>query len=275
MTRGALTLTASQYARVALSGGLCTVAVRTMLNPLELVKTKIQLGTDDELLTDRKRTRSAKTQSQGNASDRHGRAKALTGRSSRERKDFVKRNSASRSVGEALSLEHEPKVDTLNAAEQAGTEDSHTPVTADDGKLETFRVIQRLVEIRGPLALFQSADITLLASMIFGSLGFGATELFRRSFTAALVTDASEASSKESAVILLVAAAGACAITSLVATPFETLRVRSMGLVEEKGWQNVLSDFVVSGKVVLLKLLANAEVRYLTLKSVLISHVLH
>ena len=38
----------------------------------------------------------------------------------------------------------------------------------------TTQVIQSLIEIRGPLSLFQSADITFLTSVVFGLFGFGA-----------------------------------------------------------------------------------------------------
>ena len=50
VTKNAAVLTGSEYTRLALSGGICTVLVRTALNPLELVKTKIQLKNDEELL---------------------------------------------------------------------------------------------------------------------------------------------------------------------------------------------------------------------------------
>ena len=47
MTKNQVTLSADQYSRLALSGAICTVLVRTALNPLELVKTKVQLGNDE------------------------------------------------------------------------------------------------------------------------------------------------------------------------------------------------------------------------------------
>ncbi|KAI2491303.1 hypothetical protein MHU86_23248 [Fragilaria crotonensis] len=49
VTKGAMELSTSEYTRLALSGAVCTVIVRTALNPLELVKTKIQLGNDKEV----------------------------------------------------------------------------------------------------------------------------------------------------------------------------------------------------------------------------------
>ena len=42
VTKGAIALKASEYGRLALSGAVCTVLVRTALNPLELIKTKQQ-----------------------------------------------------------------------------------------------------------------------------------------------------------------------------------------------------------------------------------------
>eukprot|EP00956_Cyclotella_meneghiniana_P042188 scaffold248389_cov51-Cyclotella_meneghiniana.AAC.2 len=48
--KNAVTLSADQYSRLALAGAICTVVVRTALNPLELVKTKIQLQNDDEIM---------------------------------------------------------------------------------------------------------------------------------------------------------------------------------------------------------------------------------
>lgn len=52
--------------------------------------------------------------------------------------------------------------------------------------------------------------------------------------------------STTSTLVLLAAAAVACVITSAAATPFEVLRVRSMGLVEAKPWKDVFFDYVVS-----------------------------
>lgn len=44
--------------------------------------------------------------------------------------------------------------------------------------------------------------------------------------------------------VLLLAAAVACVLTCLAATPFEMIRVKSMSLVEPKGWTEVLAEFV-------------------------------
>jgi hypothetical protein len=105
-------------------------------------------------------------------------------------------------------------------------------------------MIKAIVELRGPFALFQSADITFLASLMFGSFGFGATELFRRSFTAVFFNEDSGDGLAE--IVLLAAAALATVVTAAAASPFEVLRVRSMGLVEAKPWKDVLEDFLVS-----------------------------
>jgi hypothetical protein len=123
---------------------------------------------------------------------------------------------------------------------EVATERTTPPVMV---KVGTTEMIRYIVELRGPLALFQSADITFLASLVFGSFGFGATELFRRSFTAAFVSDSSNSS--ESELVLLIAASLATVLTALAASPFEVLRVRSMGLVTLKPWTDVLKDFLV------------------------------
>ena len=49
--KSAMELKPNEYARLALSGAVCTVLVRTALNPLELIKTKLQLENDEELLS--------------------------------------------------------------------------------------------------------------------------------------------------------------------------------------------------------------------------------
>lgn len=174
--KNALTLSSSQYFRLAISGALCTVLVRTLLNPLELVKTKIQLGTDEEIIKP-----------------------------------------------------------VMNASPKHGSPES----TATIG---TSEVIKRMIEVRGPLSLFQSADITLLTSVVFGLLGFGATELFRRSFSAVFFD---ETAAGPSEVLLLAAAALATLLTCAFGAPFEILRVRSMSTTENQGVKKVFEDFVV------------------------------
>ena len=178
--KNAVTLSSSQYLRLAISGALCTVLVRTLLNPLELVKTKIQLGNDEEI----------------------------------------------------IQL-------AMNASLKQGGPESTTNSKTTIG---TSEVIKRMIEVRGPLSLFQSADITLLTSVVFGLFGFGATELFRRSFSAVFFDDATSGPNE---FLLLAAAALATFLTCAVGAPFEILRVRSMSTTENQGVKKVFEDFVV------------------------------
>ena len=178
--KNAVTLSSSQYLRLAISGALCTVLVRTLLNPLELVKTKIQLGNDEEI----------------------------------------------------IQL-------ALNASLKQGGPESTTNSKTTIG---TSEVIKRMIEVRGPLSLFQSADITLLTSVVFGLFGFGATELFRRSFSAVFFD---EAASGPNEFLLLAAAALATFLTCAIGAPFEILRVRSMSTTENQGVKKVFEDLVV------------------------------
>lgn len=147
VTKGALALSASEYGRLALSGAVCTVIVRTALNPLELIKTKQQLENDEEL-------------------------------SKYARDRVLKRETRS---GFAASQKGEPKIGIAD-------------------------YVFSLAEMRGPLALFQSADITFLASLVFGSFGFGATELFRRSFTEIFFSDTGGSEGGSELILLLAAA---------------------------------------------------------------------
>jgi len=173
VTKTALTLSGDQYLRLALSGAICTVLVRTALNPLELVKTKIQLGNDETILN--------------------------------------------------------------LAKEKASPEDESVSIG-------TSQVIQSLIEVRGPLSLFQSADITLITSIVFGLFGFGATELFRRSFSAVFFDESSASGPSE--ILLLVAAGFATLLTCLAGSPFEILRVRSMSMVESEPIATVFNSFI-------------------------------
>ena len=183
ITKGALSLSTSEYTRLGLAGAVSTILVRTALNPLELVKTKIQLGTDVELLNDVK--------------------------------------------NKNIKAQNSKMIDKSNAS------------------IGTVECIQSLIQLRGIKALFQSADITFLASLVFGSLGFGATELFRRSFTLVFFDEANAATG-ELTLILLVAASLACIVTSFVATPFEVLRVKSMSRLDSVNFQKVLGDLMDS-----------------------------
>jgi len=191
VTKGAKALTANEYGRLALSGAVCTVVVRTLLNPLELIKTKQQLKSDTELFKF--------AQTRVLADDAH----------------------------------HKPEFASGQIKGEKSTEAS----------VGTVDLIQSTIALRGWKSLFQSTDITFLASLVFGSFGFGATELFRRYFA---VTLNSGSSGGNSEAILLLAAAIATVITAAAAAPFEVLRVRSMGLLESKKWPLVLQGFLVS-----------------------------
>lgn len=186
VTKSQVTLSADQYSRLALSGAICTVLVRTALNPLELVKTKIQLGNDEEII-------------------QYAREKAA-----------VK------------------------------SESSSEPEEHAKGKpaLGTTQVIQSLLEVRGPLSLFQSADVTFLASIVFGLFGFGATELFRRAFSAVFFDEAAATANSPNEFVLLAAAGVATLLTCAAASPFELLRVRSMAQIENQGVKDIFNSFV-------------------------------
>ena len=153
VTKNALTLSGSQYFRLALSGAICTVLVRTALNPLELVKTKIQLNNDEEIMQ--------------------------------------------LATKKAMSSEQKEGESTPDSKPTVGT----------------TQVISSLVEVRGPLSLFQSADITLLTSIVFGLFGFGATELFRRSFSAVFFNEEAAGPNE----FLLLAAAGLATLLTCAA----------------------------------------------------------
>ncbi|KAL7494571.1 hypothetical protein ACHAWT_003329 [Skeletonema menzelii] len=181
VTKNQVTLSADQYSRLALSGAICTVLVRTALNPLELVKTKIQLGNDEEII-------------------QYAREKA-----------------------EVKSESSQPE---------------------DKPALGTTQIIQSLIEVRGPLSLFQSADVTFLASVVFGLFGFGATELFRRAFSAVFFDEAAAAANSPNEFVLLAAAGVATVLTCAAASPFELLRVRSMAQVENEGVDKIFNGFV-------------------------------
>lgn len=91
--------------------------------------------------------------------------------------------------------------------------------------------------------------------------------MFRRSFTAAFMSETGGATaSTTSTLVLLAAAAVACVITSAAATPFEVLRVRSMGLVEAKPWKDVFVDYVVSARSRLIVSCRRISHRYIILQ---------
>lgn len=223
VTKGANALTVSEYARLALSGAVCTVVVRTLLNPLELIKTKQQLQNDDELFE-------------------YARSKQAGSKERSDEASSTQLQDDSNSISAQLA---NSSTTTVIAPPRKNT-DVVAEVTVSKANVGTIDMIRSIAELRGPLALFQSADITFLASLVFGSFGFGATELFRRSFTEFFFQENGGGSSSGSEIILLLAASLATVLTALAASPFEVLRVRSMGLVESKKWTNVLEDFLVS-----------------------------
>ena len=121
--------------------------------------------------------------------------------------------------------------------------ESGTEASEKQEAIGTLQMIKYMSELRGPGSLFQSADITFLASLVFRSFGFGATELFRRSFSSFFFNEGGGDQFNEIAVLL--AASLATVITAAAASPFEVLRVRSMAMLETKPWTEVLRDFLV------------------------------
>lgn len=241
--KGALELRAGEYARLALSGALCTVIVRTLLNPLELIKTKQQLQNDDELLD------FAKKKIQANNNIMADSSNALPRHFKEEEQQLVENRPANQLQSPSLSEEkHLSDVlgddgdIALQTLEGGRTKTNEEKPVETEFAIGTVDMIKSLVEFRGPFALFQSADITFLASLVFGSFGFGATELFRRFFTSVFYTGGEQGSE----LILLVAASIATVVTAAAASPFELLRVRSMGRVVPEKWTSVLQSTIVS-----------------------------
>jgi hypothetical protein len=231
VTKGALELNPGEYARLALSGAVCTVVVRTLLNPLELVKTKQQLKNDPELFDYVIQRKIATTERAQPMLPTPGLGDSLSGIEATPSEMNQSGDADASLVGRLTAVEIPYATVVAEVATPA------VPVG-------TIDLLRGIADLRGPLALFQSADITFLASLAFGSFGFGATELFRRSFTAFFFTgDAADSGGSE--IVLLIAAALATVITAAVAAPFELLRVRSMGLLEPTQWTAVLQDYVV------------------------------
>ena len=222
VTKGAAALSASEYGRLALSGAVCTVIVRTALNPLELIKTKIQLENDEELLEYARQSINTKVNDINDD---------LLPENGREAAPEVKNNTG---------LEREP-VGVITVTKTETVMESR-PVERSKEKVGTIQLLKASIALRGVGSLFQSADITFLASLAFGSFGFGATELFRRSIVG--VFSRPGASLEGNEVALLLAASLATVVTAAVASPLELLRVRSMGLVEPEEWTTVLNEFV-------------------------------
>jgi hypothetical protein len=224
VTKGASALKVDEYARLALSGAVCTVLVRTGLGPLELIKTKLQLLNDDELfeVARRQKTKDEKV----NVEEEATTFSILAS----------KNESLSSASFGAVAMKEKTSVEVSIAEEL-----EKAPANI---KVGTMDLIKSTIELRGWTSLFQSADITFLASLVFGSFGFGATELFRRSLAIAFLRSGSSDTASE--IALLIAAAGATTVTAAAAAPLEVLRVRSMGYVKPKVWTDVLKDFLVS-----------------------------
>jgi hypothetical protein len=253
VTKGALALSASEYGRLALSGAVCTVLVRTALNPLELIKTKQQLQNDVELL-EYTRKRMLQKASSALVSPVSTTPPPLSPSTippstpptppSLETNHHAHSETLSRATTASPVAPRGESVAVLEATVAPPIAEETVSVPTTKVKMGTLDVVGSMVELRGPLSLFQSADITFLASLVFGSLGFGATELFRRSF--ALNFLGSEGVDQQgSEIVLLLAAAVATLITAAAAAPFEVLRVRSMGLLEAQPWTEVLRQFIV------------------------------
>ena len=231
VTKSAQALTGSEYTRLAISGGICTVVVRTALKPLELVKTKIQLKNDEPLMQTITKQLSEKE---------------IDKQSVLMEEEVMDQPSLKASKIPHAESSARTSTATLKRVAPAPAPPNKTTKIEEekDVSIGTMDVAKAMVATRGPLWLFQSADITFLASVIFGSFGFGATELFRRFFTSIFFADASTGGGAEELTVLL-AAGLACILTSLAAAPFEILRVCSMGYVEPKEVGEVFSDFVV------------------------------
>lgn len=233
--KSAMELKPNEYGRLALSGAVCTVLVRTALNPLELIKTKLQLENDEELLSYARRTADEISPNPNGGGGGGG-----TLADPPTQPVLASSNSAAitnETDARALALA------TMPAAAETTTTENDAAV--QQAKLSPQDLIGSLIELRGFPAVFQSADITLLASLVFGSLGFGATELFRRSFTEAFFVGGDGGGGSNGAeLVLLLAATVATIITCAAAAPFELLRVRSMGIVESQEWTKVMKDFL-------------------------------
>ena len=242
----------SEYGRLALSGAICTVLVRTALNPLELIKTKQQLKNDEELfqfareslVSHHSSSKSAQSQLAKPADGRMTEMLSAAGTRGREKHDKLRDEITSSELVSIVAIAPEARNKTSGIDEEEDREVIER-VTQDDIRIGSLDLIVSLVKLRGPASIFQSADITLLASLVFGSLGFGATEFYRRSFTMAFFSPDSGAPNQfKTELVLLLAATVATILTSAAAAPFELLRVRSMGLVEPKEWTQVMKDFL-------------------------------
>eukprot|EP00977_Amphora_coffeiformis_P019850 scaffold7518_cov150-Amphora_coffeaeformis.AAC.2 len=224
VTRGAQSLDVNQYARLALSGAVCTVLVRTALNPLELVKTKMQLANDAEF--------NEVVLLQNGPTTTVQQKDAITPGNNDNYHD---------------DDDDDDDGDNILGSNDGATLQSFREVEPPAKSVGTIDMIGGLWKLRGPSALFQGIDITFMASIVFGSFGYGATEFFRRLFAEFVETDSSNTDSGlQLEAALLAASAVACIVMCAAATPFEVLRIRSMASVQPKGWKQVLLEFTVS-----------------------------
>lgn len=113
-----------------------------------------------------------------------------------------------------------------------------------------------MISLDGPSSILQSADITFLASLVFGGFGFGATELFRRILIAMNEGDPGGGTNYG---VLLTAAAAATVVTSALAAPFEFLRVRSMSLSSRVWVGGVLTSVVEENTLKRRQILENND----------------
>jgi len=172
VTKGAVSLTSSEYGRLALSGAVCTVLVRTALNPLELIKTKQQLDNDKELFEYARnkimRKKSSDTPSENGATEPIGSNGSQSHSSSPTRSSPPRGSTNANRAGTSATVQ----TTAVMAPTATAANNTEAPLPKEQGKLGVLDIIFSLIELRGPLALFQSADITFLASLVFGSFGF-------------------------------------------------------------------------------------------------------
>lgn len=222
VTKSALSLTADQYSRLALSGAICTVIVREALNPLELVKTKIQLGNDKEIL-------------------QYAAKKSMNQRGAKAEKI---------GIHEEMTTKHSTTKKPPYFLNFKNKEETHPSITTETESKRKYSVgtrdvIQSIIEVRGVKSLFQSADITLLTSIVFGLFGFGATELFRRSFSAVFFDEnAPGASDSPNEFVLLAAAAFATLLTCAAGAVSIFMFVSSMSRFSGQVYINIVTSLL-------------------------------
>ena len=262
--KAATELKSDEYARLAAAGAICTVLVRTALNPLELIKTKLQLENDEDLLS-YARQKLGPPDPHGDDNDsqellelkptaKQPKSMANLPSGTATQSDLPATPNPNTPVASlAINATTTSELDREFAGGLAVATPTATATNTDVAHIDEETkaapaigakdLLVSLIDMRGFPAIFQSADITLLASIMFGSLGFGATELFRRLFTAAFFEGGSS-QGLAGQLVLLTAATIATIITCAAASPFELLRVRSMGMVEPQEWITVMKGFL-------------------------------